>query len=327
MYRSGINVKNPGRAGYKSMVGRFCGRAKERFWELDFARGICVVLMVFDHCMYCMWGILPFINEVLGTAFLSGAEEVGRAYWNWEFRQTARFFVITAFFMLCGISCTLTRGNFRRFIPLALVAGGITCVTRLIDSFGMEGTTILFGVIHMLAAGILLYALLDNAAVAVGDMLGQGKISRFFREALRYLPGLVGIGMLIWLFNGYAHFSFENGYLDIVSDFTGAATTEENLFLSIFLSIKAAPSNHYFEYGAYTSDYFPILPWAAVVLMGGIVGRLVYHSSAKYAFAPLGGAWNSGVCFLGRHAAVIYIAHMIVIPALFALCALISSLF
>ena len=99
------------------------------------------------------------------------------------------------------------------------------------------------------------------------------------------------------------------------------------MFLSIFLSIKAAPSNHYFEYGAYTSDYFPILPWAAVVLMGGIVGRLVYHSSAKYAFAPLGGAWNSGVCFLGRHAAVIYIAHMIVIPALFALCALISSLF
>ena len=63
MYRSGINVKNPGRAGYKSMVGRFCGRAKERFWELDFARGICVVLMVFDHCMYCMWGILPFINQ------------------------------------------------------------------------------------------------------------------------------------------------------------------------------------------------------------------------------------------------------------------------
>lgn len=326
MYRSGINLKNPGYAGYKKMVGRYCGRAKERYWELDFVRGLCVTLMVFDHFMFCMWGVLPFINEVLGTSFLAGAEKLGTAYWVWPFRQNFRFWVVTAFFILCGISCTLTRGNFRRSIPLALVAAGITAFTVFLENFGLN-EVILFGVIHMLAAAVFLYAVLDNAAVAVGDLLGDGKVSRFFREALRYLPGLVGVAMLIWLFNGFAHLSFENGYLDVISDFTGAATVQENKFLSIFVYIKSAPSNGWFDYGAYTSDYFPILPWAAAVLMGGIIGRLVYHTSAKYAFAPLSGAWNSGVCFLGRHAAVVYVAHMIVVPMLFALCAWISSLF
>ena len=69
------------------------------------------------------------------------------------------------------------------------------------------------------------------------------------------------------------------------------------------------------------------LPWAALVLIGGIFGRLCYHTDAKYAFAPFGGAWNSGICFFGRHAAVIYIAHMVAIPVFLALCAAISMLF
>ena len=176
MYRSVINLKNPGYAGYKKMVGRYCGRAKERYWELDFVRGLCVTLMVFDHFMFCMWGVLPFINEVLGTSFLAGAEKLGTAYWVWPFRQNFRFWVVTAFFILCGISCTLTRGNFRRSIPLALVAAGITAFTVFLENFGLN-EVILFGVIHMLAAAVFLYAVLDNAAVAVGDLLGDGKIN------------------------------------------------------------------------------------------------------------------------------------------------------
>ena len=56
---SGINQKNPGFSGYKKMTGRFCGRAKERFWEIDFLRGLCVALMILDHFMFCVLAVAP----------------------------------------------------------------------------------------------------------------------------------------------------------------------------------------------------------------------------------------------------------------------------
>ena len=74
-------------------------------------------------------------------------------------------------------------------------------------------------------------------------------------------------------------------------------------------------------------DYFPILPWACFVLLGGLLGRLIYHTDARFALARLDGAWNSGFCLLGRHAAVLYVAHMVVIPVLLAAAAFVTSLF
>ena len=121
------------------MVASFCGREKYRFWELDFVRGLCVLLMVFDHCMYCFWDVIPSVNKMLGTNFLSELAPLASKYWVSPFRNNIRLLVITAFFIICGISCTLTRGNFRRFIPLAIVAGGITAVTTVIDQSFLPG--------------------------------------------------------------------------------------------------------------------------------------------------------------------------------------------
>ena len=67
-------------------------------------------------------------------------------------------------------------------------------------------------------------------------------------------------------------------------------------------------------YSYRSSDYFPILPLRCDHPYGGIIGRLVYHTDAKYTFARFDGAWNKPLCFLGRHAAFIYVVHMIVIP-------------
>ena len=318
MYRSGVNVQNPGNAGYKIMVGRFCGRSRARYWELDFARGLCVVLMIFDHLMYCLWDLMPAINELFGTTLFVQSRALAIAYWNWDVRVNVRICVITAFFLLCGISSTLTRGHFRRCIPLAVVAAGITAVTALLEEIGM-GQEVLFGVIHMLACGIFLYAVLDNAAICVGELLGQGKRARFFREALRYLPGLVGLGMLVWLFSCGADFVWKDGVWTLESHIASLPTVEENRWLSVFVYVRG------FDFTKYSGDYFPLLPFAAIVLSGGIIGRLIYHTSARYAFAPFDGAWNRGVCFFGRHAAVIYIAHMVVIPVLLALAALVSG--
>ena len=323
MYRSGINQKNPGVAGYKKMTGRFCGRAKERFWEIDFLRGLCVCLMIVDHLMFCLYDVLPFVNDMFGTNLFEGAERLGRWYWNWDLRVLVRQVVITAFFLLCGVSCTLTRGNFRRGILLAIVASGITAVTYVVENdFGLSNATVLFGVIHMIAAGVFLYAFIDNAAVAAGDALGQGKAAGIAREALRFLPALVGIGFLVWYFTQCSYVTYTNGIWYIHPTLHAKDSEAENIFLSLFAYIRQGEFNFY----RYSGDYFPVLPFAALILVGGAVGRLVYHSPAKYAFSPLDGAWNRGVCFIGRHAAFVYVAHMVVIPVALFVTAWVSSL-
>lgn len=314
MYRNGIDVLRPGAEGYKKMTRRYCGRARERFWEIDFLRGLCVVLMIFDHFMYCLFDILPSINEMFGTRLFEQSYRLALQWWSWDVRVNVRLIVVSLFFLLCGISCTLTRGNFRRAIPLALVAAGISSVTAILEQFGL-GEHVLFGVIHMLACGIFLYAVFDELALAAGSFLGEGRAARIAKGALRLLPGVMGVVLLAWLFGGgFAEFRVLNGQWDIHSLYDlPDATRAEKTFASVFLYIR--------NFTPDSGDYFPLLPWAALILAGGILGRLIYHTDAKYALAPLDGAWNKGVCFLGRHAAFLYIAHMVAIPLFLALLA------
>lgn len=321
MYINGIDVKDPGNAGYKKMVSRYSGRGRTRFWEIDFLRGLCVTLMIFDHFMYCLWDVVPFINETLGTSLFAESEALAEWYWTWNVRAVVWQIVVTTFFTLCGISCTLTRGNFRRSIPLALVAAGITAITSVIENFGLSGATVLFGVIHMLASGIFLYALLDNAAIALGECCGDGKISKIVKEGLRCLPGVIGIALLVFCYTVCVDIGPVEGHFELFSKIPARDTLAENIGLSIFVPVDG------FDFYRYSGDYFPILPWAAFILIGGILGRLIYHTRLRDTFAPYDGAWNSGVCFFGRHAAVVYVSHMVVIPLLFLIAASITLLF
>lgn len=323
MYIDGINVSRPGAAGYRTMVGRYAHRKRERFWEIDFARGLCVLLMVFDHLMYCLWGVLPDLNEMFGTSFLAELEELARSYWLWNVRVNVREVVICTFFLLCGVSCTLTRGNFRRAVPLALVAAGISAVTGFISDNFMPGMHIIFGVIHMIACGVFAYAVLDNAVSAVCGLFGEGQRARRLERFLRYLPGVCGVLLLIVYFSFFADLRITDGAVEIVSLFP--KETGDDFALNRLRAIFLYVSEYNFE--SISADYFPLLPYAAVVLSGGILGRAIYHTPAKYALMPLDGGWNKGVCFLGRHSAFIFVTHMIVIPVLLGLIALVTKLF
>ena len=166
-----------------------------------------------------------------------------------------------------------------------------------------------------------IYDRTTKTCVAVGDVLGQGKTARIARAALRFLPAIIGVGFLVWYFTQCSYVTYTNGIWHIHETVPPRDGTAENMFLSLFVYIDG------FNFSRYSGDYFPVLPFAALILVGGAIGRLVYHSSAKYALSPLDGAWNSGVCFIGRHAAFVYVAHMIVIPVALFLSAWVASLF
>ena len=71
----------------------------------------------------------------------------------------------------------------------------------------------------------------------------------------------------------------------------------------------------------YTVDYYPLLPWFGVVLIGIFLGNTLYPNiKRKYQlkdhskFIPI-----KFICFLGRHSLIVYLVHQPIIIGLFYL--------
>lgn len=123
---------------------------KSRIWELDFLRGICVLLMIWDHFMY---NIAFIFGDAWGTeGFLNFAID----YWTGGLRTFFHPIIYCIFFVLCGISCTFSRDNLGRGIKALILAFIITVVTSIFNS------TIKFGVLHMLAFAMLIYYIINT---------------------------------------------------------------------------------------------------------------------------------------------------------------------
>ncbi|MFH1102034.1 MAG: heparan-alpha-glucosaminide N-acetyltransferase [Methanobacteriota archaeon] len=74
-------------------------------------------------------------------------------------------------------------------------------------------------------------------------------------------------------------------------------------------------------YGFYTIDYFPLLPWFGVVLLGVFVGNTVYKEGKRQFFIR-DLSQNKGIqtlSVLGRHSLLIYLVHQPVLIGLILL--------
>ena len=101
------------------------------------------------------------------------------------------------------------------------------------------------------------------------------------------------------------------------------------LFLTavgIFLSQSGLPGSFWLlpfglpPEGLATADYFPLLPFLGVFLLGACLGRKLYPQSASlFSCSPPG--WAKPLCLCGRKALPIYLLHQPVITAVMFLAA------
>jgi uncharacterized membrane protein len=65
----------------------------------------------------------------------------------------------------------------------------------------------------------------------------------------------------------------------------------------------------------YTLDYFPLLPWFGVVLIGIFLGNSLYQNNTRSFAVKDHSAFiiTRVLCFLGRHSLIIYLLHQLVI--------------
>lgn len=119
---------------------------KDRAWELDFLRGIAILMMVFMHMSYDV----RYEFRVDTFSYLD-------AGWFWTFVHPV---IVVLFVSVSGMCCTLSRNNVKRGLKLLAATLAFYLATYLITAFTEVNCLIIFNVLAVITCGIFLYSLI-----------------------------------------------------------------------------------------------------------------------------------------------------------------------
>jgi uncharacterized membrane protein len=223
-----------------------------RIWEIDFLRGLAIILMVGYHLLFDL-GEFGGVKRFLGfsTDLASSA------------RIMAQLFFAGLFVVLSGISSTLSRNNVRRGLKLLAVSLLVTAATYAFDAT----SAVYFGILQCLAVSMLLYGAAFEKA---------GPVACAAWGAL-----LISLGAALPVLKRSLMVRF-----DWLMPFGITSPTFSSF------------------------DYFPLIPWLGIFLVGAALGKSVYASQRS--LLP----WRLPRTFVnaaGRYSLVIYIVHQPII--------------
>ncbi len=212
-----------------------------RIWEIDFARGIAIILMVLFHAVVDL------------TDFYSAGIDYLEGFWYFEGKVSAILFILAA-----GISSTLSRNNLKRGLLVFTWGMLLTLVTYVYN----PQKFIVFGILHFMGFSMVIYHFAKN--------IGR-------KTALLLSVVIIISGIFL------ADISVETSYLF-------AAGLTSHSFCSL--------------------DYYPVLPWFGVFLMGALAGKTLYANKKSLLSSNLK---PNLINFLGRHSLIIYLIHQPII--------------
>ena len=203
---------------------------------VDEIRGMCVLAMVAYHSFF-----------ILGSQF--GVEWGTRLY---EFFRPAQPAFAAMFILIAGFCARLSRDVRKRGFLLAAIAVGITLVSVLLLPYlGFGEMQVWFGIIHLLAASTLLFAL--------------------GRKLFDKIPTLMGVLLCLALFFVTAPVS--QGYLGMLGF---RVELPEALYRTNALAFLG------FHTPAFEAfDHFPLLPYFFIFLFGTFMGKLARNEKKQ----------------------------------------------
>lgn len=246
---------------------------KARIWELDFARGFSIIMMIFDHIMYDLKNFDSYFSNFyrVDIGVFNWLERAATWYWNSTLRDVGHLFFISVFLLVSGISFTFSKSNLNRSLKLLIVAILISVITYVIEELTGLRMFIIFGIIHMYALSIFLTYLVRK--IWNNDIFVFGL-------------GLAVIGVGIW---------FEFWDLHYIPSMSLADLPE------IIVGLKA--------FGA---DYFGIVPYLGIIMIGTVIGNLFYRNRVSL-FAKKQPNERNIVLWAGRNSLIIFLTHQFIL--------------
>lgn len=250
---------------------------ESRITELDLFRGIAVLLMIFDHLMFDLWGLLPsvFINYPAPSGIFRWLYEISYKYWFWDVREIVRNIVVFVFLALTGICCSFSRSNVKRAAKLGAVALVMSAVTFavgfLIDDLNIG---IAFGVLHCIAVMLFVIGLLE----------------KLHADKLLYLSiGILMFAAGIFLQRNQPYISYESmPFLSV-------------LWETVIGTVSSG------------GDSFSLFFNGGQIMIGVFLGKWLYAEKKPLLFKKYR---NNFLTKIGRHSLLVYVLHQIAIPVI-----------
>jgi len=214
-------------------------RHQQRIWEIDFARGLAIIIMIIFH-------LIVDLTDFFGYKFnyLSG-------FWYYFGKVGA-----IAFIAIAGISACLNR----RLLRHGLTIGGWALVLTAVTYVYNPQTYIRFGILHLLSTSIIIYRALAS-----------------IRPKL-LLPTAALICAL------------------------GPIVDRQTVPTSLLLPLGFTPPSFV------TMDYYPLLPWFGVFLLGVSAGQWLGFRPGRLEIRTVPRPAQP-ITWLGRHSLWIYLLH------------------
>ena len=250
--------------------------------------------MILDHLAILLSSYFAISWYGYGYYQMGLGDGFSRFCWEWvesfPTRPIIHNIVLFFFFGVSGVSCTLSRSNTRRGTGLAAIALAYSLCSYFADRvLGISGVTTVFGVLDFLAVCILLYSLVSWAC------------KRDAYHIAIVAVGIIGIVLILYFC------------------FTPPKSTP-TIFACVFppQDIHGNGSLFYKASEFSPGDLFPLIPYSAYFFAGVALAPILY-GNRKSLLPMLDGKWNKPLCFIGRHALIVYIVHLLALAGILAL--------
>lgn len=252
-----------------------------RIWELDYIRGVLLILVTLDH-------VCIFAPNFLSTTNIAGELIVKfcRDYTSLAPRPYVQPIIIFLFAFLSGINCNFTRNFSARISSFGLLVSAFMLIHKL-------GTLLLPAFLQ----GLLVFNIL--AVLFICNVIWFILVKIKMPKAAILLLGvcLAGVGLYFWI-----RLIITGGYYVLPDNFKVFALviySQQGLTWSI-------------------NNFEPLLPSLGFFLIGGITGGVIYKNKRSLIkHAPNG--FTKPIIAYGKHSLAAYLVAPVVIIAFLAL--------
>ncbi len=248
-----------------------------RVWELDLFRGFLMLFVTIVHVFDfgLSLGFFDF-HTAAGVAFRDGFVKV---YVGSAFKVGTQPFGLFIFSLLSGVSCSLSRSNYKRVIKMVVLCAiymGIFAVIHVLFP-SLVKSYFVFNIINVLTISVVEWWLLDVVKAPTWVRLSLGLL-------------LMTIGLTYY----YSHFVRGNAYI-------------ENDLLALLVYNKHGDE--------LVQNFEPLLPHLGFFLIGGVLGKIVYSDKKTRTQSPICRKILLPFALMGKNSLVTYLTLPIIILA------------